>query len=94
MLFFKNELDRAQTLLLQTSTFGDSLVSSFKNGLSLLKHYLSTNHLSTTTRTIANLCDALGLSQASTLTPFVALGLKSGYESTFGHAVDVLTGSY
>ena len=94
IIFGKNELDRTQTLLIQTLVFTDSIVTNFKNGVSLLSHYITTAHLGTLNRTLIGFADVLNLSQVSSLTPLVVLGAQVNYDATLGHVFDVLMGSF
>lgn len=57
-------------------------------------HYVSTNHLGTLNRVLSSVFEALGLSQTSSLTPFVVMGVKGNYDATFGYISDLISGSY
>jgi hypothetical protein len=94
VLFGKNEIDRVQTLLLQTLVFTDSVVTNFKNGVVLLSHYVTTAHLGTLNKVLINFADLLNLSQTSNLTPQLALGVKVNYDATLGHLIDILVSAY
>jgi hypothetical protein len=89
--FGKNEVDRVQTLFFQTLVFTDSIVTNFKNGAALLSHYITTAHLSTANKTLFSFADLLNLSQISSLTPLVVLGVQFNYDATLGHVFDVLS---
>ena len=94
VLFGKNELDRTQTLFIQTLVFTDSLITNFKNGVSVLSHYITTAHLGTLNRTLISFADLLNLSQISSLTPLVVLGAQVNYDATLGHVFDVFTSAF
>lgn len=90
-IFGKNEIDRAQTLFIQTLVFTDSVVTNFINGVLLLSHYVTIAHVGVANNTVFSFADLLNFTQASPLTPSVILGVQVNYDATLGHIFDVST---
>jgi len=90
-IFGKNEIDRAQTLFIQTLVFTDSVVTNFTNGVLLLSHYVTTAHLGAANKTVISFADLLNFTQISSLTPSIILGVQVNYDATLGHIFDVST---
>jgi len=81
-------------LFIQTLVFTDSVVTNLKNGVVLLSHYVTTAHLGTLNKGLISFVDLLNVSQISSLTPQLVLGVRVNYDATLGYLFDVLISAY
>lgn len=94
LIFVKNELDRVQTLFLQTLVFTDSILMNLKNTLNLLLHYLTTKHIGTANQTLNNLTHLLSPSQTPSLNPLLSLEVINTQGAKISEVLDVCISAY
>lgn len=94
LIFFKNEIDRVQTLFLQTLVFTDSIFNNLKNALNLALHYFTTNHIGTANQTLNNLTHLFSPNQNSSLNPLLSLEVTNTQGAKISEILDVFLSAY